>query len=146
MAVGGIAELLFGVPAEQRSLEKIAKPLTAIQAERMRERAERRRDYDRDGLRRFRPGPGLAYGSPAMLGTAGDDRRAIAMSDEALDREIEVIATVVTSRGPIGRDDLARAVKARYWGPGRFRDALREAVREGRAKETAHHAYGPPDG
>ncbi|HEX4734328.1 MAG TPA: MFS transporter [Thermoleophilaceae bacterium] len=146
MAVGGIAELLFGVPAEQRSLEKIAKPLTAIQAERMRERAERRRDYDRDGLRRFRPGPGLAYGSPAMLGTAGDDRRAVAMSDEALDREIEVIATVVTSRGPIGRDDLARAVKARYWGPGRFRDALREAVREGRAKETAHHAYGPPDG
>jgi hypothetical protein len=33
MAVGGIAELLFGVRAEQKSLENIAKPLTAEEAE-----------------------------------------------------------------------------------------------------------------
>ena len=33
MALGGIAELLFGVRAEQQSLENIAKPLTAEEAE-----------------------------------------------------------------------------------------------------------------
>ena len=33
MAIGGIAELLFGVRAEQRSLEDIATPLTAQEAE-----------------------------------------------------------------------------------------------------------------
>jgi MFS family permease len=33
MALGGIAELLFGIRAEQRSLENIAKPLTAEEAE-----------------------------------------------------------------------------------------------------------------
>ena len=33
MALGGIAELFFGVPAEQQSLEDIAKPLTAEEAE-----------------------------------------------------------------------------------------------------------------
>ena len=33
MAVGGVAELLFGVRAEQQSLENIARPLTAEEAE-----------------------------------------------------------------------------------------------------------------
>ena len=33
MALGGITELLFGVRAEQQSLEDIAKPLTAEEAE-----------------------------------------------------------------------------------------------------------------
>jgi MFS family permease len=32
MALGGVAELLFGVRAEQRSLENIARPLTALEA------------------------------------------------------------------------------------------------------------------
>jgi MFS family permease len=144
MAVGGIAELFLGVPAERTSLEKIAKPLSAMRAERIHERSERRREHERDGLRRFRPGPGRNFGSPGMLGTAGDDSRARTMSDEALDREIEVIVAVVGSRGPIGRDDLERAVGARYWGPRRFRGALREAVREGGATQTGDHAYGPP--
>jgi MFS family permease len=146
MALGGIAELFLGVPAERTSLEKIAKPLSAMQAERIRGRAERRREHERDGLRRFRPGPGRAFSSPGMLGTAGGQSRAVAMSEEALDREIEVIVTVVASRGPIGRDELERAVRGRDWGPRRFRGALREAVREGRATETADHAYEPPPG
>jgi hypothetical protein len=87
---------------------------------------------------------GALHGSPGRLGTAGDDSRAVAMSEEALDRELEVIVSVVASRGPIGRDDLAREVRARCWGLGRCRGALREAVREGRATDTAHHDHGRP--
>lgn len=35
MAVGGAAELLFGVHAERTPLENIAKPLTVVDAERV---------------------------------------------------------------------------------------------------------------
>jgi MFS family permease len=144
MALGGIAELLFGVRAEGKSLEDIATPLSAEQADRIHARAER----ERQGLRRFRPGPGTgqAFSSPGMLGTAGGERMSAAGADAALDREVELIAAVVAVEGVIGREQLALAVRGRSWGPGRFRGALREALREGRTREMAHHAYGPPGG
>ena len=65
LAVGGIVELLFGVKAEQVPLENIAKPLTAEEAEHMPER-------EREGRRRYRPGPGLEYPyySPGLMGTS----------------------------------------------------------------------------
>src|SRR4051812_109468 len=54
MALGGMAELLFGVRAEGRSLEAIAEPLSAEGAEEDPERDERiaeRRDRERRGIR-----------------------------------------------------------------------------------------------
>jgi len=138
------SELLFGVRAEGKSLEDIATPLSAEQADRIHTRAER----ERQGLRRFRPGPGTgqAFSSPGMLGTAGGERMSAAEADAALDREVELIAAVVAVEGPIGREQLALAVQGRSWGPGRFRGALRESLREGRTREMAHNAYGPPGG
>ena len=41
------------------------------------------------------------------------------------------------------RRRLARLVGARYWGPGRFADALREAMREGRAQRTGRTVIAP---
>src|SRR6185437_8576676 len=56
MVVGGIAEIVFGVKAEQRSLEDIATPLTAEDAEEPRSRRGR-----------LRPGPSTRGGySPGM--------------------------------------------------------------------------------
>jgi hypothetical protein len=81
-----------------------------------------------------------------MRGTVGGERTSAARAEAALDREVELIAAVVAVEGPIGREELARAVRGRSWGPGRFRGALREAVREGRTREMADHAYGPPAG
>ena len=64
MAVGGIVELIYGVKAEQVPLENIAKPLTAEEAEEIPER-------EREGRRRYRPGPGLRV--PVLLaGLHGD--------------------------------------------------------------------------
>jgi hypothetical protein len=37
------------------------------------------------------------------------------------------------------------AVDARYWGPGRFRAALRATVDEGYARQLARDTYAPPD-
>jgi MFS family permease len=162
MALGGAAELLFGVRAEGKSLESVAKPLTAEEAEaegrpeqvgvpdaaptpsaeRIRRRAERHREHDREGLHRFRPGPGTSFYSPAMVGTAGTSSRYAAMAELDLDREIEAIAVACAAGDPIERDELRRRVHAGEWGPGRFGAALHDAVDEGRAGRFGRGAYG----
>jgi MFS family permease len=196
MAVGGVAELVFGVRAEQTPLEDIATPLTAEEAEgeraeeaeapaaeaelheeaarvhaeraeahlasargddadaerhereaaereeRIRARLARLHERERRGMRRWRPGPGAILYSPGMIGTAS---RSMPVSDLDLDREIDSIARALDERGATSRDELARAVGARYWGPGRFRTALREAVDEGRARRLSRTTYAPPE-
>jgi MFS family permease len=148
MALGGIAELRFGVRAEGRSLESIAKPLTAEEppSEMLSDAAAARRDRNRAGARRYRPGtgPGTAYHSPGMLGTAGDSRRFTAVSDEVRDREIDAVAEAARQRGDLGRNALKAAVHGDEWGPGRFHGALHEAVREGRVAKVSRDRYGPP--
>jgi hypothetical protein len=155
MMLGGLAELRWGVPAEQRSLEAIATPLTAEEAEagpppipdadRAREDELRRHiadRHDRDHARRWRPGTGSGsrYYSPGMLGTAGTASRYDAASDRDLDHEIELLASAL-EQGALTRDELERRVGARRWGPGRFRLALRVAIREGRVSPATGHTY-----
>jgi MFS family permease len=169
MAIGGIAELFLGVKAERASLEDIAKPLTAEEAERgalpgaedetatareaaaptesederrWRERDERRLARERGGSRRYRPGPdptGSFY-SPGMLGTSLHSRTA---SQGVLDREVDAIASALDEGGELRREELARRVGARRWGPGRFQSALEEAVADGRATRIGRGTYGP---
>ncbi|HEX8855299.1 MAG TPA: MFS transporter [Thermoleophilaceae bacterium] len=166
MALGGIAELLFGVRAEGRSLEGIAKPLTALEVEgepgavapaeqtaaerereeRIHDRRARRERYEREGLRRYKPGPGTTFYSPGMLGTAGTTSRYNAMAEEDLDREIESLQRAFDERGTVSGEELENAVRGEGWGPGRFDDALREAVGEGRVRRVSRDRYGPANG
>ena len=164
MALGGIAELLFGVRAEGRSLEGIARPLTAVEtdggpgepvpaepAERERDdrihvRRARREERERRGLRRYRPGVGSSFYSPGMLGTAGTTSRYNAMAEEDLDREIESLDHALHERGPTNEHELEVFVHGEFWGPGRFEDALREAIEEGRIRRVARHRYAPANG
>ncbi|MBV8561977.1 MAG: MFS transporter, partial [Actinobacteria bacterium] len=136
MAVGGIVELFYGVKAEQVPLENIAKPLTADDAEHMPER-------QREGSRRYKPGPGVEYPyySPGMVGTAV--RRPAPVTE--LHREVEAIGRAVDEGGPVSGDELSRLVGARRWGPGRFRLALDEAVAVGRIRRLGRGRYGPPE-
>jgi MFS family permease len=149
MAFGGIVEIIFGVRAEQAQLEDIAKPLTAEEAEPSEEEDEARRhheeterrhrsraDRQRAGMRRWRLGPGTASYSPFQLYPA--DQR-----EDWLDREVEAIAVVLQQEGALSRDELARRVGARYWGPGRFRAALAEGLAEGRIRRAGRSAYAP---
>jgi len=158
MAIGGFAELLFGVRAEGQSLENIARPLTAEEAdgeqppravaipdataERIRERADRRRTRERGGLRRVRPGVGGTFYSPGMLGTAGTATRHAAASDLELDAEIEALVRALQDNGRMGRHELRVLVAGQGWGPGRFRTALRQADREGRVSRGPSETYG----
>jgi MFS family permease len=136
MAVGGIVELFYGVKAEQVPLENIAKPLTA-------EEAEQIPDREREGRRRYRPGPGMEYPyySPGMVGTSLRRPSAVV----SLQREVEAIGQAVDEGGPISREELFRIVGARRWGPGRFRRALGEAVASGRIRRTARGRFEPPE-
>ena len=160
MAAGGIAEIFAGVAAEGRSLEDIATPLSAEQAEggerehqgersgdgrelegRIRGRVEQRALRERSGARRYRPGPGPSVYVPAMLGSTVSAPAAEA--EHILDREIDRIGRAVDEHGTTSREELARLVGARYWGPGRFNNALREATAEGRVRRLARNMYGP---
>jgi MFS family permease len=103
-------------------------------------RVERRRRDARVGMRRFRPGPGSISGSPGMgpAPISGED-------DAALDREIESIAQALHRLGTARRDELAREVGARYWGPGRFSAAVREAASEGMVRRVSRSVLAAPD-
>ena len=136
MAVGGIVELIYGVKAEQVPLENIAKPLTAEEAEQIPER-------EREGRRRYRPGPGLEYPyySPGLMGTSL--RRPTGVAE--LQHEVEAIGRAADEGGPISRDELFRMVGGRRWGPGRFRRALGEAVAAGRIRPAGRGRYEAPE-
>jgi MFS family permease len=111
--------------------------------ERIRRRYARSLDHEKAGLRRLRLGPGDLFYSPGMIGTAGTTSRLAAQARADLDREIDVVARALEQHGPLQRDELKRLVGGRYWGPGRFRAALRAAVEEGRATRQSRTIYGP---
>ena len=56
-----------------------------------------------------------------------------------LDREIDTIATLLDEHGPLSRDEIARRLGTRRWGPGRFRYAIAEAESEGRNPAAVAH-------
>ncbi|MDX6640459.1 MAG: hypothetical protein QOF12_1470 [Solirubrobacteraceae bacterium] len=137
MAIGGIAELFFGVRAEGRSLEDIAKPMTAEDVEegrpeRITRRVEHRELREQRGPRRFAPGRGaVARDEPGRF-------------ERTLDDEIAAIARAVAEHGTLDRQQIADAVGARRWGPGRFAEALRAAAREGQIEQLSPARYATP--
>jgi MFS family permease len=140
MAVGGLAALFFAVKAEGRSLEDIATPLSAEdedevdaeRGERISRRKENIREREQRGARRFAPGrSAVARDEPARF-------------EHKLDDEIASIARVLGERGTLERDQLAVAVGASTWGPGRFAEALRQAEREGQIERLSGGRYAAP--
>jgi len=115
----------------------------AEREERIRERKLRSADRERRGLNLVRPGPGSSFYSPGMIGTAGPASRLAAAAREHLDHEIEAITRALEERGPLEREELKRLVGGRYWGPRRFREALRAAIEEGRATPTSRTVVAP---
>jgi hypothetical protein len=60
--------------------------------------------------------------------------------DRYIDREIDAIEQAAADC-PKSRNELARTVNARIWGPGRFRRALRLAQSEGRVTRVGRDSY-----
>jgi MFS family permease len=116
MLAAGIIHRLLGVEAGGKSLEDVAAPLSAEEA------AE----------------------SPESPGSAGSRERAASTDstegtgepDQALEEEIEILVRALAEDGPTDRSGLSRRVRARFWGPGRFRRAVRVAVERGRVRRA----------
>ncbi len=109
----------------------------AADAARIRSGVERCGTRGQQGIRRYRPGPGhlgRAFGSTAA-GTSAED---------ALDHEIVAIERALRENGAMDRQELARVVGARYWGPGVFGEALRQLVAGGAARRLSRRLYAPP--
>jgi MFS family permease len=145
MAIGGLAEMFFGVNAEQQSLESIAEPLTATSgsehadadAARSDERTRARRSRSTTGARRYQPGVGaLSSYTPRMSVSTSYGNQ-----DWELEREIDELARTLEERGPLDRTALQQAVRARRWGPGRFRAALNGALDEGLITRVGRNRY-----
>ena len=147
MALGGLAEIAFGVRAEKQSLESIAEPLTAAPEAGGDERGEPA-DAKRSappqrasGLARYRLGPGSSRSySPYMLMTIDQP------SERELQREIDLIVRTLAQQGQLERASLGRAVGARFWGPGRLNGALREAMARGLVIRTSRRMFALPAG
>ena len=148
MAFGGIAEIFLGVRAEQRRLRTSrsrspprrpngrgrARPLRRPAEDETERRHRARAERERRGFRRYRPGRGTASYSPFFAYPA-EQRQ------QWLDNEVEIIRRALEDHGELSREDLARRIGARYWGPGRFRAALREALREGAVRRASRSTY-----
>jgi MFS family permease len=145
MAIGGIAEIFFGVEAAGKQLEDVAEPLSAeggggegdAEADSAEEAGSKpEAKSPTRSAARYRPGPGPLASARAM-GLSGPH------PEIPLDREVDLIDAALRDRGAANRRELGRRVGSRYWGPGRFSAALRQAVAEGRARRLPRGQFGP---
>ena len=144
MVGAGLVEAVLGVPAEQKSLEDIAEPLTAEEGEGEAEAEpakKRRRPRGRvePSIVRTHPTPVPRYTrsswSPWQLSY---DELA---EDPLQAREIEALVASAREHGTTHWRRLAQDVNARRWGPGRFRRALRSAVKGGVLRPAGRGTY-----
>jgi hypothetical protein len=59
------------------------------------------------------------------------------------DREISLIRNLLNERGEMSRSDIGDTLGCKYWGPLRFRRALKEGVARGAFKRTGSGRYAP---
>jgi hypothetical protein len=58
-------------------------------------------------------------------------------------REISLIENLLDEKGEMARGDIGNALGCKYWGPLRFRQALKEGVERGAFRKTARNRYAP---
>ncbi len=139
MALGGVAEIAFGVRAEQQSLEDIATPLTAQDAEAPEGDDAKAPTPDgapppRSRRDRYRLGPGTVRTSPGMWASTP-------VAAMPFEHEVDAIVRVLRENGPTDRAALAQLVGARRWGPGRFRGALVDALAKRRVRRVGRGRF-----
>jgi MFS family permease len=137
MAGAGLVEIFLGVDAEQQSLEEIASPLSAVDETTGSEQAGAAE----------RPAP------PSPVGPHPPRRRHVGRAvwsprpqasvyprrDIYLAHEIDAIVAALDRTSPQSPLRLSRSVTAQYWGPGRFRTAVRSALASGRIRRVGRN-------
>ncbi len=60
-----------------------------------------------------------------------------------LDREISLIKNLLEEEGEMAKKDIGAKLGCKYWGPTRFRNALKEGVKQGAFRRVARNRFGP---
>jgi MFS family permease len=129
MFAAGIVEIVLGIDAERRSLESIAEPLSATGT---------------DAVDSVRPTPApipMWRSSGRSAWAPLPQASQFPHDDPYKAREIDRIVTVLRSGPPLSSMEIAHAVRARFWGPGRFRDAMRAAVASGQVRRVGRGRF-----
>ena len=83
---------------------------------------------------------------PSIAGWAPTVSRSQYDADEMeywTDREVSLIENLLRERGELSRKEIGNTLGCKYWGPMRFRQALKEGVERGAFKKTGRGRYGP---
>jgi MFS family permease len=126
MFSAGLVELVFGVPAEQKPLEEIARPLSATEPDdsEVGEQTEHRAR------------------APRVAWSPRPQASRYPLSDPYLAEKVESVVRVVSEQGgPLTYSEIERRLRARRWGPGLLRRTVHHAVRSGRIRSLGGDRY-----
>jgi MFS family permease len=149
MVGAGLVEVLLGVDAEQKSLEDIATPLSAVDSGEPGAAVNEKPDsQSRETAAPPLPRRRTGSISWAPIPQASTYPR----TNPYLAREVDALVDALDAKGPLSSTELQSAVAGRYWGPGRFRAAVLSGTASGRIRRVTHgrfaagHAFEPRDG
>jgi hypothetical protein len=60
-----------------------------------------------------------------------------------LQRELSLIHNLLDEEGEMGRKEIGERLGCKYWGPMRFRTALKQGVERGAFRKSGHNRYAP---
>ena len=60
-----------------------------------------------------------------------------------LRREISLIQNLLQEEGELSKSDIGDKLGCKYWGPMRFRNALKEGVKRGAFRKVGSNRYAP---
>ena len=60
-----------------------------------------------------------------------------------LERELSLIKNLLEDKGELPRGEIGDTLGCKYWGPMRFRNALKEGVKRGTFQKLGRGRYGP---
>ena len=58
-------------------------------------------------------------------------------------REVSLIQNLLQDKGEMDKDAIGEALGCKYWGPLRFRSALKEGVERGAFRKVGRNRYAP---
>ena len=58
-----------------------------------------------------------------------------------LDREISLIKNLLEEEGELSKDEIGEKLGCKYWGPLRFRNALKQGVERGAIRKAGRNRY-----
>jgi hypothetical protein len=89
--------------------------------------------------REKRTGPSIAGWAPTTARSEYDEEEL----EFWRNREISLIKNLLEEKGELDRDAIGETLGCKYWGPMRFRGALKEGVERGAFRKVGRNRYAP---